>query len=633
MASSLLNIGSRALAAAQGSLATISHNISNANTAGYSRQEAVLATAGGTFTGSGFFGRGVDLTTVQRNYDQFLTAAVQSTASAAAADSARASGLEQLDSLFSDSSNGIGAALSDFFAAAGDLANRPADLSTRQVFIGRVSQLADRITTVGRQLSDMLQTADARLVQDATQVNSKLTEIRQLNERIAQTSASGQPPNDLLDQRDAALQALNGFLSVRTVENPSDHTLSVFTASGEPMLVGSQQAQFAGVADPANPAHIGIRMTVGGSTTWIDAAAAAGGSIAGTLQLRDEDLTSAINAVGHLAAVAGKTLNDQQALGIDMGNTAGAALLKIPDPVALAEGTNQGTGKLAVTFASATALQPSDYEVSWDGTQYSIRRLTDNQLTSGVSFPTTVDGLQFTASGAPVAGDKWIVQPYTPAATGLAARPIGPRQIATAYASTIVAGAANKGTAAASGFAIVRAAPENTLGVSITFNNPPTTYNVTGLSGGPIPPQAYVPGARVPAAPADYNGWSVVLDGVPAAGDSFNVGAVANPASDNRNALSLANLASTPLAGGATLNNAYASLVADVGTRVQTGRASAEVSGRLASEATSRQQNIAGVNLDEEAANLLRFQQAYQASAKIIQASQTLFESLLSAAG
>ncbi|MBC7601251.1 MAG: flagellar hook-associated protein FlgK, partial [Ramlibacter sp.] len=334
MTSSLLNIGSRALTAAQGSLATISHNIANANTVGYSRQEAVLQTSGGLSTGAGFFGRGVDLVTVKRAYDQFLTGSVQSSAAASAADNARASGLQGLDSLFADSANGIGAALDDLFGAAGDLANRPNDPSVRQVFIGRAKQLADRISTIGAQLHDMVRSADSQIAQDATQINGKLTQIAKLNQQIA-SAPPGQSPNDLLDQRDTALADLNKLISTHSVTN-GDGSLSLFTTSGEPMLVGSQQARFDGAPDPGDSARTAVRMTIGSTTHWLDAPALGGGSLAGTLRFRDEDLASAINQVGRIALTVSDAVNTQQSLVIDMNGNAGAALFSVPQPVSIA---------------------------------------------------------------------------------------------------------------------------------------------------------------------------------------------------------------------------------------------------------------------------------------------------------
>jgi flagellar hook-associated protein 1 FlgK len=628
---SILTIGSRALLAMQGSINTVSHNIANANTAGYSRQEVQLSTAGGQFTGAGFFGRGVDMTTVRRQYDQFLTAAVQSSTAVSAADAARASGLQALDSLFADSELGLGAALDSFFAAAGDLANRPADLSTRQAFLARARQFSDRVTSVGGQIQSLVQSADGKLGLDANQVNNRLTEIRQLNQQIANVGQAGQPPNDLLDQRDAALQALNGLMAVRTVQQ-DDGTLAVFTTSGAALLVGNQQARLDAVPDGNDPSLHALRLTIANTTQYLDAAALGGGSLQGTLRLRDEDLTAALNQVGRIAATVASAFNSQQALGIDANGAAGAALYSVPQPLSLARLGNASAAGVAATITNPSALQPSDYQVSWDGTNYAIQRLSDGVTTTTATLPATVDGLSLTGTGAPAVGDSWRIRPLAGAATGMATRPLTAREVATAFASTIAPTATNTGSASAAGFTVVRASADNALPVTITFNNPPTTFNVTGLAGGNLANVAFTPGQRVPAA-GDYNGWSVKLDGAPAAGDSFQVRPTTAPSSDNRNALALQQLAKQGLVGGSTLNEAYATLLGDVGNRVQSGQAAADVSGQLQAEAVSRQQNVSGVNLDEEAANLLRFQQAYQACAKIIQASQTLFDSLLSATG
>ena len=638
MTSSLLNIGSSSLAAAQGALNTVSHNIANANTPGYSRQEAVLATAGGLYTGSGFFGRGVDITTVRRQYDQFLTTAVQSASALSAADAARASGLDGLDAVFGNNELGVGAAVDALFAAAGDLANRPSDLSSRQTFLARAGQLAQRVVGVGRQLVELARAADARLIQDAAQVNRGLSDIRLLNSRIAQAQGSGQSPNDLLDQRDAALQALNGLLAVHTVAQ-DDGTLSLFTGSGAPLLVGNQQARLDAAPDPADPSRSALRLTVGNVAQWLDAAALGGGSLAGTARLRDEDLAGALNQIGRLAQVIASAVNRQQSLGVDMDSQPGVALFTVPAPVVVPHAGNSAGGTLALsaTVAEAGAVQPSDYQVVWDGSSFTITRLVDGQANSVATLPATIDGLAFLGSGTPAAGDSWRVKPLAAAATGLAARPATPRQVATGFAATVEAGAGNLGGAAVAGFQVVRASADNAGPVTITFKTP-GSFDISGLMVGGLPVGGlsnlpYTPGQQIPVAPADYNGWVLTLDGVPASGDSFSIQPVAAPGSDNRNALALGSLSGLGLVGGSTINEAYAALLGDVGNRVQSGQDSMDVSSRLQAEAVARQQNVAGVNLDEEAANLLRYQQAYQASARIIQASQSLFDALLSATG
>lgn len=632
MTTSLLNIGTRSLSAAQGSLSTIAHNIANVNTPGYSRQEAVLSTAGGMFTGAGFFGSGVDLTTVRRQYDQFLTALVQSSAAQASADQARADALKGLDSVFAGGDLGVGAAVDGLFAAASDLANRPADTTARQAFVARAAQLADRLTSVGRQLQDLGGLAESHIADDVTQVNSSLSELRALNTQIAQAQATGHSPNDLLDQRDAALQTLSSLLAVSLTQD-ADGGVNVFTRSGAALLVGGQQAQLQAVPDPADASRLALQLRTGPLSQPLEPAGLSGGSLAGLMQFRDSDLAGAVNQLGRIAQVVADRFNIQQSLGIDAAGVAGQALFSVAAPVARPHSANTGAAQVTAAVVDSAALRASDYQLDYDGSAWQVTRLADGTATSFGALPAALDGLSFGAAGAAAAGDRFLVRPFAAATTDLKARPLVPRQIATAYAATVQAGAANTGAAVVAGFQVTRAHADNSLSVDITFNNPPTTFNVTGLAGGNLANVPYTPGLPAPAPPADYNGWQLVLDGSAAAGDRFQVRANTAPAGDNRNALAMGALSGRGVVDGGSLVEAYASLLGEVGTRVQTAGQAAEVSASLKAEAGQRQQQVSGVNLDEEAANLLRFQQAYQASARIIQASQTLFEALLSAAG
>ena len=626
---SLLNIGTRSLAAAQGALSTVSHNIANVNTPGYSRQEAVLSTASGQFTGSGFFGRGVDLTTVRRQYDQFLMGAVQSNTAQASAEAVRSDAMAQLDSLFSDPELGIGAAVDGLFSAAGDLANRPADTSVRQAFIARADQLAQRVTAVGGQLREMGQLADLRLTQSVAQVNQRLTEINTLNNQIAKAQTTGHAPNDLLDQRDVSLKALNELIGVNTVASP-DGTINLFGSNGAPLLVGNQQSQLQAIPDPADASRLALQLKVGAITQPLDGQSL-GGGISGLVRFRNDDLANATNQVGRIAVVLAASFNTQQSLGVDANGVPGRALFTVPQPVTRANSANSGTNTIAATVTNSADLKPSDYQVDWNGSAYTITRLSDGLTTTTAMVPATMDGLTFTSTGPITAGNSYTIQPYAAAANGLSAQPLSPRELATGYAATVESAATNTGNASVRRFEVNRQTSDTTLPVTIAFNNPPTSFNVTGLAGGDLTNVPYSPGQRVPAAPADYNGWSLTLDGPAAAGDSFTVKKTLSPANNNGNALALGRLADSALVDGATLNGSYATLVGDVGIRIQSARDTASVSSRLLSESTTRQQNVSGVNLDEEAANLLRYQQAYQASAKIIQASQQLFDTLLAA--
>lgn len=631
MATSLLNIGSRSLAAAQAALGTISHNIANVNTPGYSRQEAVLSTAAGQFTGAGFLGRGVDVTTVRRQYDQFLVAAMQANTSQASADSARSAALQELDGLFANPDLGVGAAIDDVLSAAGDMANRPADMSARQSYLGRIDQLAGRFTSMGSQLKALGDQTNDRIAYAAAQTNSRLTEIRALNTRIAEALASGQPPNDLLDQRDAALQGLQQWVSVTTV-TAADGSLSIFGTQGAALLVGNHQAEVRVATDAGDPSRPSLELRSGMTVQAIDGALV-GGTIGGLFQFRDTDLDATQNSLGRLAIVIADQLNSRQSVGVDSAGTPGRALFTVPAPRSVADNSNAGSGTLSITVADSAQLKASDYRLEWNGAAYTITRLQDGQTTTTSMVPATVDGLTFTMAGIPAAGDGYSVQPFRNAAAGIRTNSLSPKELATAYAASAEMAANNAGSAKVTGFQVVRQTADTTLPVAITFNNPPTSFNVTGLAGGDALNVPFVPGSRLPASPADYNGWILSLEGVPAAGDSLTISKTTTPASDNRNALALNGLADSPAVDGSTVSEAYASLIGEVGGRVQGARGAAAASTQFLEEATARKERLSGVNLDEEAANLLRYQQAYQASAKIIQASQSVFDALLAAVG
>jgi flagellar hook-associated protein 1 FlgK len=632
MTTALLNIGARSLAASQGTLGTIAHNIANANTAGYSRQETVLSTAGGQFTGAGFFGRGVDLTTVRRHYDQFLTASVQGNAAQAASDTARARALGEIDSLFADGELGVGAAIDNMMSALGDVANKPSDASARQAFIARAGQLAERLTGIGSQLVQAAKNADQAIAGSAAQVNSRLSEIKILNQKIATAASSGQPPNDLLDQRDLAVSQLNELIRVNTVA-ADDGSLNLFTQNGAPLLVGGQQAVMKAVPDPSDGSKSALKLTIGSSSQILDGASLGGGSLNGLMRFRDEDVPNALNQIGRLALVMADKFNTQQAAGVDATGNPGAALFSVAGPKAIANSGNTSGATLAVAVSDSSALKASDYGVSWDGSAATITRLSDGQATTVAGFPATIDGLTFSAGSAMSPGDSFVVKPFAQAATSFQAKALSPQQLATGYAATASAGAANKGSASITQFSVVSNGANASLPVTIRFNTPASTFDVIGLAGGDITGVPYTPGQQIPPAPANYNGWVIKLDGAAAAGDTFSIQPNASPRADNRNALALMDLGNSRIVDGASLNEAYAALVGDVGVRTQGAEQAASVSKQMQADAVSRQQSVSGVNLDEEAANLLRYQQAYQASAKLIQASQTLFDALLAVAG
>ena len=340
-ASPLLSIGTRAMFANYAALQTIGHNIANANTEGYSRQQVELATAQGQFTGAGFFGKGVDVAAVTRSHNAFLTREAATSASQAAADGARLEQLQRLETVFPPGEAGLGHAASALLNAVVDLASRPQDTSTRQVVLARAQDMAQRYAAAGAQIESLQEGVVQDLQVAVASVNRLTQGIATVNEQIARVVGSGQTPNDLLDQRDQLLSELSQFVQVTTLP-ADDGTLAVFVAGGQRLVLGTQATPLATASDEFDITRSAIAVNDGGTLRSLPSSLLAGGSIGGLLRFQNEDLADARAAVGRMAAAFSTRVNEQQALGLDLRTPpgAGAPLFAFGAPLALAAQSN-----------------------------------------------------------------------------------------------------------------------------------------------------------------------------------------------------------------------------------------------------------------------------------------------------
>jgi flagellar hook-associated protein 1 FlgK len=640
-AGSLLSIGTRAMFANYAALQTTGHNIANANVEGYSRQRVELETAPGQYTGAGFFGKGVDVASVTRAHNEFLTREAAGTASTAAADASRLEQLSRLEAIFPPGQAGLGYATTEFLNAMVDLASHPADAATRQVALSRAQDMAARYAAAGSQL-DALQggvTQDLKLA--VTQVNSLAARIAQVNEQIARATGTGQPPNDLLDQRDQLIAELSQHLQVTTIP-AGDGTLGVFMASGQKLVLGKEAVTLSLVSDEFDPTKQALAITEGGQQRALPSSLINGGSIGGLMRFQNEDLAQARNALGRLAAAVASRVNDQQALGLDLRSPpgAGAPLFAFGAPQALPAASNtrngagQFVGSVALTIADATQLQASDYALQADPAnagQYLLTRTSDG-LVRSIASGATVDGLTITVSNAAV-GDRFLLQPLARAAVNFRRALDDPRGLAAASPLQAAAGVTNTGTASIASLSVVSAAvnPNQTANLSFTSATGDYAWELRDRVSNALLSSGT--GTWQPGQPIALNGFELQLAGVPASGDTFSVSKTAYPQSNNGNALALAALRDAAFVGGETITNAYAGVMAEVGVKVQGARTASEISQAVATAAQEQLGAESGVNLDEEAARLLQFQQSYQAAAKVLQVAQSVFDTLLNAAG
>jgi flagellar hook-associated protein 1 len=640
-ASPLLSIGTRAMFANYAALQTIGHNIANANTEGYSRQQVELATAQGQFTGAGFFGKGVDVAAVTRSHNAFLTREAATASSQAAADGARLEQLQRLETVFPPGEAGLGHAASALLNAVVDLASRPQDLSTRQVVLARAQDMAQRYTAAGAQI-DTLQDGVVQDLQVAVASVNRLTQgIATVNEQIARVSGSGQTPNDLLDQRDQLVAELSEYMQVTTLP-ADDGTLGVFVAGGQRLVLGTQSTKLAFASDEFDITRGAIAVNDSGTLRTLPSSLLAGGSIGGLLRFQNEDLADARAAVGRMAAAFSTRANEQQALGLDLRTPpgSGAPLFDVGAPLALAAQSNARDvagnfiGSVSMTIADETALQASEYTLEPDTAtpgQFLLTRRADG-LVRSIASGDTVDGLTINVSAA-ATGDRFLLQPVSRAAVNMRRVLDDPRGLAAASPLQAERSIGNAGTATVASLAVVDPAADPQQTASITFTSATGNYdwelrdrtsNALLSSGG---------GTWQPGQAIALNGFELRLDGVPASGDAFTVSQTQYPNVSNGNALAFASLRDATFIGGESITDAYASVMAGVGVSVQGARTAADASGAVASQARDRVSAETGVNLDEEAARLIQFQQSYQAAAKVLQVAQSVFDTLLQTAG
>lgn len=629
MAGGLLGVGSSALLTAYTQLQTTGHNIANANTVGYSRQEVVLASAGADYTGAGFVGRGVNIVDVRRRYDRFVNEEVMTSTAASAADRARSDQLARLDELFSDPTIGISAAFDDLGLAMADVVNRPADPSGRAVVLARADTLAARVRGIDTSIADLRDTVEGRIGMTVQSLNDSMQRLARLNDQISQAGASEIKPNDLFDQRDQLLVEINQSMKANAYFGP-DGSVNVFATGGQALVVGNRAAQVATRPDPADATRSQLLLKTDGASIPLDTRTLGGGTLTGLLQVRDQDLAAARNRIGQLAASIAGAYNTQQRAGLDINGTPGTDLFNIGTPIVTAVGTPAGNARFTLAVADASKLKPSDYQLDFDGAQYSVTRASDGVRVAQFAPPAageTVEleseGLELTLnSGAAATRDRFALRSASMFARDFD-RALGtPSGLAAAVSMVPQLGNANTGTLRINAFS---ADPAGSGAVTLQFTSP-TTFDVPDASP-PVSGRAYTPGERI-----EIDGWSMTLTGAPRAGDTLSVVPTASVATDNRNARELVSLSKQLLADGATISEAYGATVADVGTRTQASQAATQMSGQLLDNANAARAAAVGVNLDEEAARLVQFQQAYQAAAKLIQTVQNMFQTLLDAA-
>ncbi|CAG2145579.1 flagellar hook-associated protein FlgK [Cupriavidus plantarum] len=638
---SLFNIGLSGLNVAQNALSTTGHNFANAATSGYTRQNTIIASAGGQMRGSGFYGQGSNTLSVQRVYDSFLTNQLRGATSASAQLSTYSDQISQIDNLLADQKGGLAPLMQKFFASVQSVSDTPADPAVRQGMLSAAQALAGQIKSASSYLKQLQDGVNTQISTTVDQVNTYTAQIAKLNTEITRMSAQagGQPPNDLLDQRDQIVQELNTLIGAKVVVQDGGTSYNILTANGQPLVMGSDSYNLKAVQSATDGSRTEIAFTLpNGSVQEADEGAITGGSLGGMLAFRSDTLDSAQNAIGRISIALGQTFNDQHKLGIDLNGAAGTDLFSIGGPTVYGKQGNTGTATVSAQITSAGALTTSDYTLRFDGTNYSVIRKSDDKVvgTSAGAAPmalTTTDGFTLNISAGMAANDSFEIQPTRNAAAAFDVKIVDPAKVAAASPARADATTGNSGSGAAKLTAVAPGWTPLAGKITATYSTvAPAGYRFTDASGTLLAPQ---PTPTPNGSNVDYtiNGMTFSFSGTPAAGDTITLSNNSGAVADNGNMLQLAKLQTAKTINGvSSFNDAYAQLVNDVGSKAQSIKIQSTSQDSVTTQIYTAQQSISGVNMDEETVNMLQFQQLYQANARVIQTASQIFDTLISIA-
>lgn len=627
----IFNTGISSLLASQKALATTAHNIANANTEGYSRQRVTQETRSTTATGNGFIGNGVQVKSVDRINSEFIQTQYQETYSDQQRVETYYQMMSRVDVMLAEGNSGLSTVQSDFFNSIQDLNTNPTSVGSRQSMLNSAANLTDRFNGIQSQFDSLQQETNDRLGGVVADINSIAENIALLNYQISAATAGSQgaQPNDLLDQRDNQLTELSKLVTNSSF-TAQDGSISVFIGNGLNIVTGGSVMSISEVRDDNYPDTTQIQIdSSSGSRVITDQLT--GGALGGLLDFRDNAMASSMNEIGRLAIVLADQFNAQHSQGLSLDGNQGGDFFTVPTGTTVSNDKNTGSASAAIAFVDTTQLTTSDYLVRFDGSNYSLTRLSDNTSISGGS-PLEMDGISVALSGTANAGDQFLILPTRGAAGDIGTSISSTNDIALSSPIRSESKVSNLGSADIKFPSVVDPTNTNlTNSVEIRFATPASTYDIVDTTTGTTLSTGtpYSSGDAI-----SYNGWQVEITGTPESGDIFSIDINADSTGNNRNGQLLSDLQNALLVDGtANLTDGYGAFVGQVGSNTRQAQINSEAMDSLLQQTWESRESISGVNLDEEAINLTRQQQSYQASAQIIAAAEDMFQTLMNAIG
>ncbi|WP_043197109.1 flagellar hook-associated protein FlgK [Pseudomonas putida] len=678
--SSLISIGLSGLSASQAALSVTSNNIANAATSGYSRQQTIQAAGASHNIGAGFLGTGTTLADVRRIYSSYLDNQLQTATSLQADSVAFQDQITSIDKLLADRDTGISSVLTAFFSALQTAAAKPGDVASRQLLLTQAQTLSNRFNAVSTQLNQQNETINSQLDTMAGQVNKLTANIAEYNKQIAAASGTGNTPNSLLDARSEAVRQLNELVGVTVQER--DGNYDVYLGSGQSLVTGNKANTLSVQPGAADKSQASLRINYESFSSDVTSVVT-GGAIGGLVRYRQDVLMPSMNELGRVALVVSDSINSQLGQGLDANGQFGSSLFSsINSATAIAQrslassNNSTGSGNLDVTIANSGALTTYDYEVKFtSANQYSVRRSDGTDMGSfdlSADPAPVIDGFSLSLKGGGLAaGDSFKVIPTRAAAGSITTTLTDANKLAFAGPISAAAGSGNSGTGTitqptlgetldiygGADTALVQKAISDSMPVRVVFDaasGGSQGYKLYDSKGTQIGTGSVVPGQdnklsiAVPMRDASGNpildgsgnprtfAVETTIGGSPATNDSFTLSFNADGKADNRNANALLDLQTKSTVGtnsgtGTSFTSSYAALVERVGAKASQATIDTTATQAVLKSATESRSAVSGVNLDDEAASLVKFQHYYTASSQIIKAAQETFSTLINA--
>ncbi|MGV8862267.1 MAG: flagellar hook-associated protein FlgK [Pseudomonas sp.] len=679
---SLISIGLSGLTASSAAINTIGNNTANVDTAGYSRQQTMTVASASQSIGSGFIGTGTTLSDVRRIYNSYLDSQLQSSTALNSDATAFQGQASATDTLLSDSSTSVSTVLATFFTQLQGVSTTATDSSARAQFLTTATALSARFNSTSAQLTAQNASINSQLTSLAGQVNTLSSSIASLNQQITQASASGSTPNSLLDARNESVRQLNQLVGAKVVDNNGSY--DVYIGTGQSLVSGTTANSLSAVPGTSDPSQYSLKVNYSQTSSDVTSVVT-GGTIGGLLRYRSDVLAPAINELGRVAMVVSDQVNSQLNQGIDSNGNFGTNLFnsinaadQINQRSLASSGNSAGSGNLDVTIADTGKLTASDYQVTFtSSTGYNVKRLPDGSSVGSYDLSTTpppvIDGFSLSLNGGGAStmntGDSFKITPTRNAAAGIATVMTDPKTIAAAAPLTATAGASNLGTGVitqptltssldiynSTTSADLRTALKGSTPVKLVFDaasggaqsyqlldakgQPVLDGSGTAVTGSIVPGQSNTLSLSVgytdASGAAQAYKFEMTVAGSPSQNDTYSINLTGAGSADNRNALSALDLQTRQTVdvssanNGMSLSGAYGKLVGNVGAQASQAKNDSTATTAVLTQAKGARDAVSGVSLDEEAANLIKYQQYYTASSQIIKAAQSIFSTLI----